>query len=93
MTQTEFDKLAAGLWIARDFNRAQELENRIIAMVAEGESVVPMILAKVKSKGEFYWFHILREITGYDPVPKGDYMRNGDLRRAWLRWGKEKGLL
>ena len=56
-------------------------------IVAMGGPVVPLILAELKIRPDF-WFAALREITGEDPVPpeaRGDVRAMAD---AWLEWGR-----
>jgi hypothetical protein len=62
---------------------------RIIGM---GPKVVPLILRELEREPD-HWFWALTFITGEDPVPPEDA---GDIRRmteAWLRLGRQRGLL
>ena len=62
------------------------------AIVDLGDEVVPVLLCALQVRPE-PWFTALREITGVDPVRPE---QRGDLRamtEAWLRWGRQHGLV
>lgn len=40
-----------------------------------------------------HWFWALRAISGEDPVPAADIGRFDEIRRAWLQWGRNRGLV
>jgi hypothetical protein len=61
-----------------------------LEIVAMGEPAVPLILAELEARPDF-WFEALRRITGADPVPPE---ARGDVRamaEAWLEWGHSHG--
>jgi len=61
-------------------------------IIGMGTPVVPLILAELEKRPE-HWFWALEAITGENPVAQGDA---GDVEasaRAWVEWGKQKGLL
>ena len=62
---------------------------RIIAM---GEDVVPLILAKLESEGDEpdMWFWALRVISNEDPVTERDRGNVRAMAATWLRWGQER---
>jgi hypothetical protein len=66
--------------------------NRIIGMgLAAREPVARLILRDLAAHPR-HWFHALEEIGGEDPVPE-DATTFEEFRRAWLSWGRGKGLL
>jgi hypothetical protein len=67
------------------------------AIIALGGEVVPIILRDLQAKGSLMVW-ALPEITGEKlapPTTEGAYLKwdvNAQIE-AWLRWGREKGLL
>jgi len=62
---------------------------RIIGL---GQPVVPYLLQALAAQPD-HWFWALSSITGADPVPAGAAGNIAAMRAAWLRWGKEQGLV
>jgi hypothetical protein len=62
---------------------------RIIQM---GAPAVPLILQELRDRPG-YWFAALRAITGQTPVQAADRADPSRARQAWLKWGKEQGLV
>lgn len=62
---------------------------RIIGM---GPAGLPLILRELERRPS-HWFWALNSITGEDPVPPEDAGVIKKMADAWIRWGKEKGLL
>ena len=60
------------------------------AIVAMGESAVPLIMERMQSQGG-HWFHALRSITGANPVKPNDRGNVRAMQAAWLRWGRVNG--
>ena len=61
-------------------------------IVALGRDVVQLILEDLARTND-HWFVALEAITGENPAtgaPPGDI---GAMARAWLEWGKAKGLI
>ncbi len=61
-------------------------------IIGMGPAVVPLILAELEKEPD-HWFWALEAITGESPVAERDA---GDIEasaRAWVQWGREKGLL
>ena|ERR1051326_3987663 len=59
-------------------------------LVSMGWNAVPFLLRALKDKPD-YWFPVLREITGENPVApedRGDYEK---MSESWRRWGQNKG--
>ncbi len=62
------------------------------AIIALGQEAVPIMLSDLQSRPSL-WVWALPEMTGANPVPVTD---GGNIRKmsdAWLKWGREKGLL
>jgi hypothetical protein len=57
-----------------------------------GEPVVPLLLDELQREPDF-WFAALQKITGADPVPKTSAGKIKEMAKAWLDWGRDKGLL
>jgi hypothetical protein len=62
---------------------------RIIGL---GPSAVPLLLRELEQEPN-YWFWALRSITGYDPVPESSRGNLQEMTNAWLKWGRENGLV
>lgn len=62
------------------------------SIIGMGADVVPLILEELARESD-HWFWALKAITKADPVKPED---RGDIRamaEAWLRWGREEGLI
>lgn len=62
------------------------------AIVALGKNVLPYIFASMET-GPDWWFSALVEITGENPVKRGDRGKLAPMTSAWLRWGRNHGYL
>ncbi len=60
-------------------------------ILAMGEAAIPLILRHLRERG-WHWYRHLRELTGEDPVPAGEFDRRR-IRELWLEWGEEHGWL
>ena len=60
-------------------------------IISIGEPVIPLILAELERDPD-WWFAALKSITGDDPVPDASRGRLKELTRAWLDWGRKRGL-
>ena len=61
-------------------------------IIGMGPQVIPLILSELE-KDPDHWFWALEAITGENPVAKNEA---GDMEasaEAWIRWGKQNGLL
>ena len=61
-------------------------------IIGMGPQVVPLILSELENEPDL-WFWALEAITGENPVTKNEA---GDMEasaQAWIRWGKQNGLL
>ena len=58
-------------------------------ILAMGEAAIPLILRHLRDYG-WHWYRHLRELSGEDPVPAGEFDR-GRMRELWLKWGEERG--
>ena len=59
-------------------------------ILAMGEAAIPLILRHLRDHG-WHWYRHLRELSGEDPVPAGEFDR-GRKRELWLEWGEERGV-
>jgi adenine-specific DNA-methyltransferase len=57
-----------------------------------GEQVVPLLLAELKREPDF-WFAALEKLTGANPAPKESAGKIKQIAKAWLDWGRQKGLV
>ena len=62
---------------------------RIIGL---GSIAVPLILAELRRETD-PWFWALEAITGENPVPAEAAGNVHAAAQAWLRWGRDKGLV
>ena len=62
------------------------------AIVDLGEPAVSLILERMQVKGG-RWYHALRDITGEDPADPADWGNVAAIQQAWLRWGRDRGLV
>src|SRR5579871_6727660 len=62
---------------------------RIMAM---GPDVIPLILADL-SKEPGHWFWALHNLVPPGEDPAEGITTVGEARRAWLEWGKKKGII
>lgn len=60
-------------------------------ITAMGEVALPWILRDLEQTGG-HWFEALRTITGQDPASDARPGRIGQIREAWLEWGRSQGL-
>jgi hypothetical protein len=91
---TQFARLAAE-WKAQSrylSNTAQMAMlrpyQRIIGL---GPAVVPLILAELDREPD-QWFWALEAITGENPVAPSADGKVREMARAWVEWGKARGL-
>lgn len=62
------------------------------AIIGMGPSALPWILEDLQSSRS-HWFWALKAISGVDPVPPQDRGDIPRMKKAWLDWGRAKGLL
>ena len=62
------------------------------AIIALGRPALPLILRDLEREPA-HWFEALQAITGADPVPRSDWGNVPAMRAAWLRWGRDHGLI
>lgn len=62
------------------------------AIVAMGARALPLILRDLQKEPNL-WFTALKRITGQSPVPEADRGKIDRMAEAWLRWGREHGLI
>jgi hypothetical protein len=80
-TQSRFMSNTAQMAMLRPYQR-------IIGM---GPAAVPLILNELAREPN-QWFWALEAITGEDPVPPAVAGRVREMARAWVEWGKARGL-
>jgi hypothetical protein len=61
---------------------------RIIGM---GEPAVPLLLEALEREPD-QWFWALQAITEEDPVPPHARGKVREMARAWIEWGRTRGL-
>lgn len=61
-------------------------------IIGLGRDAVPLLLRELEREPD-HWFWALKAITGADPVEPMQKGRVKEMADAWLRWGKEQGLL
>ena len=91
--RAEFEALATG-W-RRETRFSSSLDEKVLhpayqSIIAMGASAVPLVLAELDLR-RGHWFWALHFMTGTDPVREGSNVE--EARQAWLKWGREKGLL
>jgi len=91
--QGRFDKLAKQWRLETRFSSS--LDEKVLnpayqSIIAMGEKAVPLVLVELdRERGHWLW--ALHFMTGVDPVPEGANVEAA--RQAWLKWGREEGLL
>ena len=64
------------------------------AIMAEGEKVIPWILEDMRDTGgHIFWFVVLRELTGVNPIAYEDRGRVAIMKEAWLTWGRNNDFI
>lgn len=61
------------------------------SIIGMGEPVVPLILEALEREPD-QWFWALHAITEEDPVPAQARGKVREMARAWIDWGRERGL-
>jgi hypothetical protein len=62
------------------------------SIIGMGADVVPFILEELSRETD-HWFWALKAITKVDPVPPEHRGNVRAMAAAWLRWGREQGLI
>ena len=57
-----------------------------------GKDAVPFLLIDLERNNRF-WFPALHEITGIQPFDRSDYGNPKRMTKAWIQWGKRKGII
>ena len=63
-----------------------------LEIIALGKAVLPFLLAELRRDPDF-WFAALRAITGENPAPPSSAGKVKEIARAWVTWGRERGLI
>jgi hypothetical protein len=61
-------------------------------IIGMGQQAVPLLLSELKREPDF-WFAALQQLTGADPAPKVSAGKIEEMTKAWLEWGRQKGLV
>jgi hypothetical protein len=61
-------------------------------IIGMGPPVIPHILAEFEARPD-HWAWALRVITGQDPVPAEAEGKLKAMARAWVDWGRARGLI
>lgn len=91
--EVEFEQLA-DLWEAETALESvvsrKAMHRSYQQIIGMGTPALPMILTRLQSKpGQWFW--ALTAITGIDPALSEETVEGA--RVAWLRWGREHGLV
>ena len=62
------------------------------AIVEMGEQAVPLILKELERETD-HWFPALHRLTGANPVPRRHEGNIANMKKAWLKWGRQRGLI
>lgn len=62
------------------------------AVIALGWPVVPLLLRDLERE-RTHWFEALQAITSEDPVTPDQWGKIPVMTEAWLRWGRDRGLI
>jgi hypothetical protein len=90
--RAEFDALVE-VWRAETLYLSGadiELHPAYLQIIAMGKPAVPLILSEMRKSGG-HFFRALAAITGKDPAQNSTTVTAAT--DAWLRWGRERGLL
>lgn len=58
------------------------------ALLAMGESVIPLIMEELERGAKDHWFRILETVSSEQPVRYEDRGNYAKMSRAWLDWWK-----
>ena len=82
--------------------RAQTVHTSVLArrimhpsyqkIIGLGRGALPFILDRLSSQPD-HWFWALRSISDEDPVMPEDVGRFDAMRDAWIKWGRDRGLV
>jgi hypothetical protein len=61
-------------------------------IIGLGWAAVPLLLEELRHRPDF-WFAALRAITQEDPVAPASAGNIKEMTRAWVEWGKGKGII
>lgn len=61
------------------------------AIIGMGPAVLPFLLRDVEQNAES-WFWALAAIAEEDPAPEGVRGDRNAIAKAWLDWGRQKGI-
>ena len=62
------------------------------SIIGLGRDALPLLLERLSTHPD-HWFWALRYIAGEDPVSQEDVGKFAAMRDAWIRWGRNRGLI
>ena len=62
------------------------------SIIGMGREVVPIILRELK-QSQHHWFWALVSITRENPVQKEDAGNLPKMTAAWIKWGRDRGII
>jgi hypothetical protein len=68
------------------------LHESYAGIIGMGPVAIPLILSSLR-RSPTDWFYALRAITAANPVADQDAGDVKKMTEAWLRWGRERGLI
>lgn len=91
---TRFARLAAD-WKARSRHMSNVAQMAMLRpyqqIIGLGPAALPLLLGELAREPD-QWFWALEAISGEDPVPAEANGRVAEMARAWLDWGRGRGL-
>jgi hypothetical protein len=61
-------------------------------IIGMGRPALPLILRELQRETD-HWFWALEAISGENPVPLDQSGQVENMARAWIEWGKQRGLI
>ena len=61
-------------------------------IITMGDAAVPLILRELRDRPS-HWFRALKAITGTSPIDEQETANVEQATAAWLKWGKQRGLI
>lgn len=72
----------------------QKINDTYLDIIAMGPKVLPLILKDMTSpNGSAHWHSALKAITRINPVKDDELSKPKKIKEAWVKWGKENGII